>query len=104
MDTQLSFCTLIDGFLLDCKARNLAEGTIKRAYEPCLRELADFLDNPQIITTHELRRFVIYLRDRGLSSWTIHRYIRVIKRIFNWAIAEGIIDNNPSTNFTTGHF
>jgi site-specific recombinase XerD len=107
--------TLIDGFLLDCRARNLSPSTIERAYEPCLRNLCTWLSNPEVtaITTEDLRRFIVHLgqskaferghpwvkeQHKGLSAWTIHNNVRTIKRLFNWACQEGIVPaSNPAT-------
>ena len=109
--------TLVDGFLLNCRARKLSPATIQRAYAPVLRDVSDWLGNPEVasVTTQDLRNFIVYLGeskrfgrgahpwmkegDEPLSSWTIHRYVRVIKRLFNWAHAEGIIPlKNPAAS------
>ncbi|MBN1875156.1 MAG: tyrosine-type recombinase/integrase [Anaerolineae bacterium] len=106
--------TLIDGFLLDCEARNLSPGTL-RSYRPILNELCNFLGNPQAdsITTVDLRRYVLHLSQRNkyafgdrpfkgeqneskLSVWAIHKHVRTTKAFFTWAHAEGILSENPS--------
>jgi site-specific recombinase XerD len=115
----MKLSTLIDGFLLDCRARKLSPATINRAYHPPLKELCDWLKDPQIdrITTSDLREFVIYEQERNkfatgkhpwmaevedtpISAHTVHRYVRVFKTLFNWAVAEGLLseDQNPSIN------
>ena len=95
----MKLSNLINGFLLDCKARSLAAGSIERAYNPVLIELCRFLNDPEIadITTDDLRRFVVYLDEsRPLAQWTLFRYIRVTKRLFNWAEQEQILAKNPA--------
>ena len=84
--------TLIDGFLLDCRARNLSPSTIARAYEPCLRNLCTWLSNPEVpaITTEDLRRIIVHLgkskaferghplvkeQDKNLSAWPVHNSV-----------------------------
>ena len=37
--------TLAEGFLLDCKARNLSQNTIRRAYAPVLNDLYRWLED-----------------------------------------------------------
>ncbi len=90
---------LIGGFLLDCKARRLSPNTITRCYAPQLCELCNALGDPDVttITPDDLRQFVADLTQRVKSGWTVRGYVRTIKRLFNWATAEGILaDFNPA--------
>jgi site-specific recombinase XerD len=105
--------TLIEGFLLDCRARNLSPATIDRAYGPCLRDFCEWMGDPPTsqVEADALRRFMVELQesnrfarghhpwmeeieDSPLSPWTIHRYVRVIKTMFKWAHDEKLLPRN----------
>lgn len=107
------FSTLTEGFLLDCRARNLSENTIA-AYAAALRLLSDYLgDLPaEEVTTAKLRAYSLWLQDRGkygagnhpwmketdkpLSPWSVHHYLRPVKTLFAWASTEGLLSSNPA--------
>ncbi|MBN1873886.1 MAG: tyrosine-type recombinase/integrase, partial [Anaerolineae bacterium] len=104
---------LIDGFMLDCKARKLSPYT-QKAYATTLKEFSDFIGNPQAdnITIFDLRKYITYVserncygwgnnpysqeQDKKLSVWAIHRQARTLKTFFTWAYTEGILSENPS--------
>ncbi len=48
-------------------------------------------------TLRHLRRLRGGLVRRGLSPHTIHGYVRAWKRLFNWAVQEGILLANPAS-------
>jgi integrase/recombinase XerC len=68
------------------------------AYREKLGHLVRFLDDPPIeaVTVADLRRFIAAQMDAGLSPFTVASRTRSIKRLFNFAVAEGIIDSNPA--------
>lgn len=104
---------LIDGFLLDCRVRNLSDATIS-TYENALGFLVDFLgDVPaEEVTTADLRRYSLHLQDRTrysagdhpwmdeteepLSPWTVHQYLRPVKTLFRWAKSEELSSGDPA--------
>jgi len=105
----------IDGFIIDCKVRNLSPATIDRAYQPGLRQFCEFLEDPPVgdVRIQDLRNFVIHLQesnrfqhgnhpwmeeieDSPLSPWTVHRNVRTIKTFFNWCFEEGLVPSNPA--------
>lgn len=104
---------LIEGFILYCKSRNLSKSTIETAYLPTLKQLCEFLDNPQIdtITTANLREFVVFNqtrcafsignnlqneKDTTLKPWTLLNYVRTIKTFFRWAYTEELLKTDVS--------
>lgn len=83
-----------------------AEGRSPRtveAYREKLRHLTRFLGDPPIeaVTVGDLRRFLAAQRDKGLSEFTIKSRVRALKRLWNFAEAEGIIENNPTKRIKT---
>lgn len=78
-----------------------------------LRSLLAFLGDVEIeqITISDLRQWRANLAERkerwvnhcyrpsvpgGLSPWTIHSYIRIVRRFFKWLVEEGHLDHNPA--------
>lgn len=106
----------ISKYILDCKARDLSTATV-RWYKRRLFRMARFLNGREIsqvdqVTTDDLRSFVVELRDRktrwkdhpyhpssnsGLSPYTIHGYVRIMRTYFQWLVDEGITDTNPAS-------
>jgi len=74
-----------------------------QSYREKLGHLADFLGDPPIegVTTQEVRRFVAAQYDKGLSPFTIKSRVRALKRLWNFAEAEGIIEENPARRIQT---
>ena len=89
---------LCSGFLLDCRVRNLSRVTIERNYRPILERLTEFLCNPKAneIRTQDLKRFVLALQENDPKPWTLYTYIRAVKRLFGWAVDEGIFESSPA--------
>ncbi len=60
---------LCEGFLLDCRARNLSMATAERNYKPILIRLTKYLDNPEIadITSGDLKRFAAHLQGTNIK-------------------------------------
>ena len=94
----------------------LADGRSPRTvteYRRKLAALVDFLGDVEItlVTVHDLRRFVVELRSRssryathpirpeeagGMHEATLAGYVRSVKRLWNFAEADGIITANPA--------
>ena len=89
---------LCSGFLLDCRVKNLSRVTVERNYRPILERLTEFLENAEIaqISTLDLKQFVIFLQKNDPKPWTLYTYIRAVKRLFNWAVDESILEINPA--------
>jgi integrase/recombinase XerC len=69
-----------------------------QSYREKLSHLCDFLGDVPIedITTSDLRRYVAHLWDCNLSHATVESQVRVLRRLWNFAEAEGIISENPA--------
>jgi len=107
------FSSLIAGFLLDCRARNLSKHTIL-TYDSALRLICNFLEDPppEAVTLSDLRRYSLDLQERHqyaaghhpwmtetqqtLSPWTVHHNLRPAKTLFAWATTEELLPANPA--------
>lgn len=66
-----------------------------------LRHLVEFsdgrgLDGPALLTPKVLRDFVFRLKDLGLSPATIRRHVSAARTYFRFAVAEGLVQADPS--------
>jgi integrase/recombinase XerD len=90
----------IQGFLLHKSVEGLSKRTLE-TYERRLNLLVQFLDNPDVesITTHDLMRFVDYLRNDytplrwsgsqpPLAGRTLHNYWIALRSFYTWAESE----------------
>lgn len=99
--------------LCDATAAEGRSGRTVEGYEKTLRYLVEFLGDPEIetIDVADLRRYAADLRTRseryannpyaatqegGLSPFTVASYLRSVKRLFNWLLAEELIAVNPA--------
>ena len=84
------------------RAEGRSPRTIK-AYREKLGHLVRFLDDPELetITIDDLRRFLASQHDKGLSPFTVKTRVRAFKRLFNFAQAEGFIEDNPAQRIKT---
>lgn len=78
----------MDSFILDRKAQNLSDGTI-RFYHTKMKLLSGFLKECEIsrikeITPQIIRDYLIYLEDRGHNPGGIHAAYRALKAFLNW--------------------
>jgi site-specific recombinase XerD len=91
---------LCEGFLLDCRARNLSQVTTERNYRSILIRLTKYLDNPEIadITPGDLKRFAAHLQSTNIKPWSLYTYIRVVRQLSSWTALEGILESNLSSN------
>jgi site-specific recombinase XerD len=107
------FSTLVEGFLLDCRTRNLSERTIG-VYKNSLDMLGEYLGDcdAESITLSDLRGYSLHLQNRNkygagdhpwmeeteekLSIWTVHGYLRPIKTLFRWCVDEGLLSADPA--------
>jgi site-specific recombinase XerD len=81
----------VEAFLLSCEGCK-SPATVKW-YRRRLADLCDFLGSCDLatITVSDLRRFRASLAGRGLSVWTLHGYVRAVRRLFAWLWAEGVL-------------
>ncbi len=92
----------IECLAIATRAEGRSPRTIK-AYREKLGHLVRFLDDPTIeaVTVDDLRRFLAWQQDKGLSPFTIKTRTRAIKRLFNFLVAEGVIEENPAQRIKT---
>jgi site-specific recombinase XerD len=107
----------IEALLLATRADGRSQETIK-GYRRKLRQLLAFFGDVAVeeITTDDLRLHIAHLWDRttrwvdhpkrkeqagGLSPYTVASHVRVIKRLFGFLEAEGIIEVNPGRRIRT---
>lgn len=114
---MITLRTLIDGFLLYCRAESKSPETII-FYRQKLARVSRFLEqaagdpvDAESITIQQLRQFLVHLQtevwayentprrstsDRRLSPFTVQGYARSIKALFSWATREGHLETNPA--------
>ena len=92
-------------FLLFCKVEGFAPKTIqnyKDVIRPfiayCYNELV--IEDTAMITAYHVRSYLLTFKDR-VKPYTFHDYFRVIKRYFNWLVAEGVLSVSPMVNMKT---
>jgi len=72
-----------------------------RSYRNDLDQFANFLsDNEMLsdvndITSHQIRAWIVYLIDNGISPVTVHRKISCLRRFYNYLRKEGIVKTDP---------
>ena len=107
------FSELVEGFLIDCRVRNLSDTTITK-YQEAYDLFIEYQGDVDIadITLTDLRKYSLYLQERNkysagnhpwaeeddepLSPWTVHHYLRPVRTIFNWAVDEEILEKSPA--------
>lgn len=87
----------IDAFMIDCKTRNLAAGTIY-FYRKKLQLFKSYCDSRGIITIENIdptaiRNFLIELDETGHNPGGIHAVYRACKTFFRWYEIETEPDN-----------
>ena len=88
---------VIEHLAIATEAENKSPRTVQ-AYREKLSYLVRFLGDPSIesVTAHDLRRFMVAQREKGLSPFTIKSRWRAFRRLWNFAEEEGIITENPA--------
>ncbi len=98
-DTRTDLQAHLDSFLIDCRARRLAAGTID-FYRAKLRVFLAYLQGEEVqtvdaITPAVIRAYLAGMQDRGLKAHTQHASARAIRTWCNWLAAEGEIAQSP---------
>jgi integrase/recombinase XerD len=98
--TQI-FSTALDLFLLDCEARRLTDQTLSfyraklslfiRWYE------ADGIETIQDLSAHHIRRYLVHLHRRKLSSQYQHDIARAIRAFLNYCVRDELLEKSPFT-------
>lgn len=72
-----------------------------RSYRNDLDQFANFLSDNEMfsdvndITSHQIRAWIVYLIDNGISPVTVHRKISCLRRFYNYLRKEGIVKTDP---------
>jgi len=93
------FWKFTEGLLLDMEKKFSASHLVN--FNGVLKRLKEFA--PQLYfedaTPAWLRKYESFLRDAGLANNTIHKHFKLLKKIFNSAIREGVTENYPFRNY-----
>ncbi len=92
---------LVDDYLMSCRARGLAKGTIDNSYGYPLRSIFlpwcddNGIDRPDDLTARSVDAFSVALLERTgqngqpLSKFSVHAYARAVRGFLTWAAREG---------------
>jgi len=99
--TGKNFEHQLGGFLLSCKVDELSPYTIKY-YSYTLGVFIKFsyklgVLRAQDVTSQHIRLFILSLQETNISI-SVHAYYRAVRRLFNWLIAEGLLEKSPMVN------
>lgn len=95
------FVTALDLFFLDCEARRLTDQTLS-FYRAKLSLFirwceADGLETVEDLTAHHIRRYLVDLHRRDLSSQYQHDIARAIRAFLNYCVRDEILEKSPFT-------
>ena len=72
-----------------------------RSYKNDLDQFDIFMDKPDRsavpvdITSHDVRAWIVFMMDNGISSTSVHRKISCLRIFFRYLRKEGIIHHDP---------
>jgi integrase/recombinase XerC len=81
-----------------------------RSYAADLRQLAAFAteydpnSDVTVLTTLDLRHYLVYLRERGVSSRSLARKLSSVRRFYRYLKQRGVIGDNPAEALRTPKF
>jgi len=89
----------LDLFSLRCQAQNLSART-RQLYRDELRLFTKWANPtfPLDVTPLVIRCYLNECRERGLSSYTVHRRFRILRTLFRFLHRECVITENPIKN------
>ena len=93
------FSTALDLFFLDCEARRLTDATLS-FYRGKLSLFirwceAEGLETIQDLTAHHIRRYLVHLHRRQLSSQYQHDLARAIRAFLNYCVRDELLEKSP---------
>ena len=92
------FDDILQMFLEAKRVEGRSENTVTR-YEYIINRFRKFNDTPiHLLTTQDVRRFLIFERDRGLSERTLEGYRCIFLAFFGWIHREGLVSRNICAN------
>lgn len=85
----------------DKKSREVQPTTIKRVYEPLLKKAVNYFDGEYInqITPKDVVQFINQYST--FAQRTVSNQLSVVSQIFDYAVVNNIIDNNPAMSIKT---
>lgn len=85
------FYDLLEEYL-QCLSFNSA-----KTYKSYINDIKQFISNQELhnITTADIQKYINFKKALNLKATTIYRYYRIIKTIFNYAVANNYIEKNP---------
>ena len=93
--TEKTFKDSCEEYLLDCKARNLREGTLKH-YTDTMKQLYKYIpeDTPiEDLNATTFREFIVEMRERPeINSQSLNTYARDLKTIMYFFVRQNYID------------
>jgi len=92
-----SLAQAIEDYKLRGKVEGRAEKTLEQ-YDYVLGRLTEkFNKSVEVdsIETREIRNYLAYLMDEGLSNTTVAIHYRVLQAFFNWLVKEGYATESP---------
>jgi len=99
MKHEITLVNAFDIWMVDCSSRNLSKQTIIY-YRFATQKFIEYLEivNLSDLKPSHIRQYLVYLRDRGLTSRSQHDYARAIRTYCNFCVAEGLIEVSPFKN------
>src|SRR5687768_15321427 len=93
------FSTVLDLFFLDCEARRLTDQTLS-FYRAKLSLFvrwceAEGVSAIQDLTAHHIRRYLVHLNRRQLSSQYQHDLARAIRAFLNYCVRDELLETSP---------
>lgn len=84
-------------FLVDKAVENCTDQTVSN-YKYMLRYFVDYVgfdvDVSSIVELDTVKRYVLHLKDKGVTGKTIHTYIKHVKVFYRWLVNNGLIEYN----------
>lgn len=89
---------MLNGFIADCRARDLNRHTIA-TYKSDVKYFLQACPDPCTVNLDDLKSFLVELRDRGLKGSTLKGYFAAISTFYEYPILEGAMKFNPVPTF-----
>ena len=91
---------LIEEYLLEQRCRGNTADTLEY-YDNVLSYFRDFLDDLDVndLSLADCRRYLLYQRDRSVSSTTVQSYVRGVRAFLTWAFNNDYIEENIPYKF-----
>ncbi|MEZ4868118.1 MAG: tyrosine-type recombinase/integrase [Caldilineaceae bacterium] len=102
MQRKTSLADVLELYLLDCAARNLTQSTqtfYKSKLDVFITWCTDHgVTDLEALTPHDIRRYLVDARGRGLSSQYQNNLARAIRAFLNYAVRDGLLEKSPMSN------